>query len=163
MMTMKSLQVNLQKNGSFDGIPTLKQFQSWIKVALEKKNLHGEITVRITSPEEIQQLNRQYRHKDKPTNILSFNYSDTDDELIGDLVICDAVVKNEAKEQQKTIEEHYAHLTIHGMLHLRGYDHETSEEAEEMEALEIALLASLSFPNPYLIKAENSASPSKEV
>lgn len=151
---MKNLQINFQKVSAFQDLPTLKQIKSWIKKGLEGQITSGDLTIRITTTEEIQKLNKEYRHKDKPTNILSFNYSDDPEEMVGDLVICDEVVKREAVEQHKTYEQHYAHLIIHGLLHLRGYDHETHDEAEEMEALEIKLLQDLGFPNPYLIKIE---------
>ncbi|MCE6001345.1 rRNA maturation RNase YbeY [Acinetobacter pittii] len=116
-----------------------------------------EIGVACVDLEESQQLNLQYREKDKPTNVLSFP-SDIPEEVLpmldalplGDLVICIPVVLQEALEQKKTAQNHFAHLLVHGVLHLLGYDHETSDEdAEEMEGLEIEILAKLNIANPY--------------
>lgn len=122
----------------------------WIRHALAQD---AEITVRIVGEDEGRQLNRDYRHKDYATNVLSFP-ADVPDELLdipllGDLVICVPVVEREAREQGKTLEAHWAHLVIHGCLHLLGYDHLEDEEAEEMEALERELLAELGHPDPY--------------
>ncbi|WP_224993500.1 rRNA maturation RNase YbeY [Acinetobacter pittii] len=116
-----------------------------------------EIGVACVDLDESQQLNLQYREKDKPTNVLSFP-SDIPEEVLpmldalplGDLVICIPVVLQEALEQKKTAQNHFAHLLVHGVLHLLGYDHETSDEdAEEMESLEIEILAKLNIANPY--------------
>ncbi|MBN6524273.1 rRNA maturation RNase YbeY [Acinetobacter pittii] len=116
-----------------------------------------EIGVACVDLDESQQLNLQYREKDKPTNVLSFP-SDIPEEVLpmldalplGDLVICIPVVLQEALEQKKTAQNHFAHLLVHGVLHLLGYDHETSDEdAEEMECLEIEILAKLNIANPY--------------
>ena len=119
-----------------------------------------EMGIACVDNAESHKLNLEYRHKDKPTNVLSFP-SDLPDEMaqildtfpIGDLVICIPVVLQEANEQQKTPIEHFTHMLVHGTLHLMGYDHETSEEdAEEMEALEIEILNKLGFENPYTVK-----------
>lgn len=119
-----------------------------------------EIGIACVDVDESHKLNLEYRGKDKPTNVLSFP-SDLPDEMaqildtfpIGDLVICIPVVLQEALEQEKTPIEHFTHMIVHGTLHLMGYDHETSEaDAEEMEALEIEILAKLGFDNPYTIK-----------
>lgn len=118
----------------------------WIRHALERD---AEITVRIVDAEEGQALNRGYRQKDYATNVLTFDY--TQEPLVtADLVLCAPVVQREAREQGKTLEAHYAHLLVHATLHAQGYDHETGEtDALEMEALEILLLATLGFDNPY--------------
>ena len=118
----------------------------WIRHALERD---GEITVRIVDAEEGLALNRDYRHKDYATNVLTFDYTQ-EPVVTADLVLCAPVVAQEAKDNKKTLQAHYAHLLVHGMLHAQGYDHETGEQdAEKMEALEIKILAGLGFKNPY--------------
>lgn len=111
-----------------------------------------DMTIRVVDSNESQQLNHQYRGKDKPTNVLSFP-SDLPEEiginLLGDLVICAPVVAEEAKQQSKPLLAHWAHMVIHGTLHLQGYDHIEDDQAEAMEALEIKLLQGLNFANPY--------------
>ena len=110
----------------------------------------AEITVRIVGAEEGQQLNRDYRHKDYATNVLTFDYQQ-EPTVAADLVLCAPVVEREAREQNKTLEEHYAHLLVHGTLHAQGWDHETSDEdAREMEAYETAIMEELGFADPYL-------------
>jgi probable rRNA maturation factor len=109
----------------------------------------AEIAVRIVGEAEARELNLQYRRKDYPTNVLTFDYA-RDPVVMADLVLCGPVVEREAREQRKTLQAHYAHLLVHGTLHAQGYDHEAGErEALKMEALEILLLASLGFGNPY--------------
>nr|WP_264673117.1 rRNA maturation RNase YbeY [Marinobacter nanhaiticus] len=113
----------------------------------------SEVTLRIVNEDESASLNGQYRQKDYPTNVLSFPFEQPEGievPLAGDLVICAGVVAREAQEQHKTLDAHWAHMVIHGMLHLQGYDHIDDREAEEMEALEVRLLAELGFSNPYL-------------
>ena len=119
----------------------------WIRHALA---MDAEITVRIVGAEEGQQLNRDYRHKDYATNVLTFDYQQ-EPTVAADLVLCAPVVEREAREQTKTLEEHYAHLLVHGTLHAQGWDHETSDEdAREMEAYETAIMEELGFADPYL-------------
>lgn len=111
-----------------------------------------EITIRFVDEDESQELNHQYRGKDKPTNVLSFPFECPPGvplNLLGDLVICAPVIEKEADEQNKAVNDHYAHMVVHGILHLLGYDHIEDDEAEEMEALEIKLLAQLSIDDPY--------------
>ena len=118
----------------------------WIAHALPRP---GEIAVRIVGEEEGRALNLQYRGKDYATNVLTFDYS-REPVVMADLVLCGPVVEREAREQRKPLQAHYAHLLVHGTLHAQGYDHETSErDALRMEALEILLLGSLGFANPY--------------
>jgi probable rRNA maturation factor len=120
---------------------------SWIKAALFAD---GELTVRFVDASEGRTLNRTYRGKDYATNVLTFAYAETeDDPVAGDLILCCPVVENEAAEQGKALNAHYAHLIVHGTLHAQGYDHEADEDAREMEALEAEILAALGFPNPY--------------
>ncbi|MGH6640035.1 MAG: rRNA maturation RNase YbeY [Polaromonas sp.] len=118
----------------------------WIRHALA---CDAEITVRIVDAEEGQALNRDYRQRDYATNVLTFDYR-AGPVVTADLVLCAPVVAQEAKENHKTLQAHYAHLLVHGTLHAQGWDHETSEQdAEEMEAQEIKVLAGLGFKNPY--------------
>ncbi|WP_153787738.1 rRNA maturation RNase YbeY [Pseudomonas sp. EMN2] len=128
-------------------------FRRWCELALRQRSADSEMTIRLVDEAEGRELNHTYRHKDYATNVLSFPADVPDDlldiPLLGDLVICVAVVEREAKEQGKTLEAHWAHLVIHGCLHLLGYDHIDDDEAEEMEALERELLAELGHPDPY--------------
>ncbi|CAM3442846.1 rRNA maturation RNase YbeY [Paracidovorax anthurii] len=118
----------------------------WIRHALAAD---AEITVRIVDAEEGQALNREYRHKDYATNVLTFDYTQ-EPVVVADLVLCAPVVEREAREQNKDLREHYAHLLVHGTLHAQGWDHETSaEDADEMEAYETAILRELGFDDPY--------------
>ena len=130
------------------GLPSQAQLQSWAEAALRGRRNDAELSIRLVDEAESQTLNRDYRGKDKPTNVLSFGYGDVP-ELLGDLVFCGPVVAEEAMAQGKPPLPHWAHLTTHGLLHLSGYDHELSSDAEIMEAEEIAILATLGIPNPY--------------
>lgn len=135
-------------------LPSEEAFLSWISPALPQNGTTYELTVRIVDEEESQTLNREYRGKDKTTNVLSFPFEvpeGIDIPLLGDLIICKQVVELEAEEQNKTLFHHWAHMVIHGTLHLRGYDHINEDDAQEMESLEISTLSQLDIPNPYLI------------
>jgi probable rRNA maturation factor len=149
-----TITLDLQIACSNTQIPEQDQFQLWLNTVLSRYAQSFELTVRLVDVQEIQQLNQQYRQKDKPTNVLSFPFEVPDGielDLLGDLVICADVVNQEAVEQQKTANSHWAHMVIHGCLHLLGYDHITDDDAEEMESLEIILLKQLGYANPYEI------------
>lgn len=124
------------------------QLRRWIQAALFAP---AELTIRFVNAEEGRQLNREYRAKDYATNVLTFAYTeDADSETTqADIILCTDVLEREAAEQNKAVEDHTAHLVVHGVLHAQGYDHETEEEATEMETLEAELLATLGFANPY--------------
>ncbi len=138
---------------SSEGLPSEADFRKWAKAAVEDFRDDAEVTIRIVDEAESHELDLSYRHVDRPTNVLSFPFEcppEVQLNLLGDLVICREVVEREAKEQGKTLEEHYAHMTVHGCLHLLGYDHITDEEAEEMEGIETRILTEkLGFADPY--------------
>lgn len=149
------LELDLQIAVEASNLPTESQFQQWVEASIDRV-AHGreetQLTIRITDETEIQTLNRTYRHKDKPTNVLSFPFEQPvgiDLPLLGDIIICDTVVAREADEQNKPPEAHWAHMVVHGTLHLLGYDHIEEAEAEVMEGLEISLLTGLGYANPY--------------
>ena len=150
-MALPSLSLSLQF-GRFDTLAAHRtalprhKVARWIRHALQAD---GEITVRIVDAEEGQALNRDYRHKDYATNVLTFDYAQ-EPVVCADLVLCAPVVAREAQENGKTLEAHYAHLLVHGALHAQGWDHETSEEdAQAMEARESLVLMRLGFADPY--------------
>ncbi|MGZ4958065.1 MAG: rRNA maturation RNase YbeY [Methylomonas sp.] len=133
--------------------PGEDRFQEWVDAALASRDEDAEITIRLVDEAESAELNQQYRHKQGPTNILSFPFEAPDGmelDLLGDLVICAPVIAKEALEQHKQTLHHWAHITIHGVLHLLGYDHIEDRDAEQMEALEIEILSKLNIANPYL-------------
>jgi probable rRNA maturation factor len=127
---------------------TRAMVRRWVQAALFAP---AEFAIRFVDAEEGRVLNRDYRAKDYATNVLTFAYTeDADSETTqADIVLCTDVLEREAAEQKKSLEEHAAHLVVHGVLHAQGYDHEDKEEAEEMEALEVEILEALGFPNPY--------------
>ena len=140
------LQLSIQYPGGKTGAPTRAQVRRWVRATCEQA---AEVTVRFVAEDEGRELNLAYRGKDYATNVLSFPYQETDP-LQGDLVICLPVVATEAATQNKSLEAHHAHLIVHGMLHLQGYDHEASAaDAEIMERQEREILAKLGYPDPY--------------
>ncbi len=150
-MALNQLSLSLQF-GKFDGVAEHRavlprtKVTRWIRHALA---VDAEITVRIVGAEEGQQLNREFRKKDYATNVLTFDYQQ-EPTVLADLVLCAPVVEREAKEQNKSLEEHYAHLLVHGTLHAQGWDHETGEEdAQEMEDYETDIMEELGFADPY--------------
>jgi len=144
--------IAVQNATSFTPVPSDQQFERWVSAALRQ---HGdaELLIRLVDRRESRQLNTRYRHKNNATNVLSFP-ADLPKEvglaLLGDIIICAPIVAEEARDQHKTAEAHWAHLTIHGILHLLGHDHQLEEEASEMESIESKILKSLGFPDPYL-------------
>lgn len=137
------------------GLPTVEDFQRWADMALCDAN-DAEVVIRLVDEDESRELNHHYRGKNKSTNVLSFPMelpeelaTTVDETMLGDLVICAPVVAREAAQQHKTLLAHWAHMVIHGMLHLQGYDHLDDDEAAEMENLEIKLLQQLGIKNPY--------------
>ncbi len=128
-----------------DTLPTRPQFRRWAKAALEGD---AQMTLRLVDEEEGRALNRDYRGKDYATNVLTFVYDDLP-YTAGDIAICPAVVEREARQQGKMLEAHYAHLTVHGVLHLQGYDHENDDDAREMEGRETQIVMKLGYPDPY--------------
>ena len=145
-MTLPSLRLSLQfSDATHRALLPRHKVARWIRHALAAE---AEITVRIVGEDEGRALNRSYRAKDYATNVLTFDY-DHDPVVVADLVLCAPVVAREAAEQRKALEAHYAHLVVHGALHAQGWDHETTAEAEEMEAYEAEILAGLGFANPY--------------
>ena len=137
------------------GLPQPAAFESWVGAAAQGRRPAVEVSIRVVDAAEGQALNLKYRHKDYPTNVLSFPAelpAGVDVPLIGDLVLCASVVAKEAHDQGKPVDHHYAHLTVHGVLHLLGYHHETVAEARAMEAIEVQVLESLGIPDPYGVR-----------
>lgn len=133
-------------------LPSTTDLELWVKTAIRDTMNEAELTIRIVDVEESQSLNSTYRGKDKPTNVLSFPFEappGIELPLLGDLVICAAVVEQEAIDQNKPLIAHWAHMVVHGCLHLLGYDHIEDLEAEKMESLETQLIESLGYNNPY--------------
>ena len=144
---MPQIKLSVQIANELANIPTKAQFKKWVKAALR---VDTEVTIRIVDEAEGRALNSIYRGKDYATNVLTFPLTE-EPYLMGDIVLCAPIVMAEATAQHKTLEAHYAHLTVHGVLHLHGYDHETEPQAELMEGLEISILAKLGYANPYHI------------
>ena len=152
-MSASHPRVFLKNEAGRSGVPLKRSFERWIAAIPElRRRRHAEINVLIVGSAEGRRFNRQFRHRDYATNVLSFPYEPVRGEktrLLGDLVICAPVTSREAAEQGKRVRDHYAHLTVHGVLHLLGYDHQTDTEAAPMEALERRILASLGIADPY--------------
>ncbi len=149
-----SIVLDLQLASASASLPTASEFQRWLDAAITPFQAEAEVTVRIVDNAESQQLNLQYRGKDKPTNVLSFPFqapAGLELPLLGDLIICAPVVQVEAAEQHKALHSHWAHMVVHGCLHLLGFDHINDDDAAQMEAEEIQILASIGINNPYLL------------
>ncbi len=158
------LNVELQWGIAEQKLPTIEQCKSWVLASLvgKQKQIPIELTIRVVDEVESRTLNRDYRGKDQPTNVLSFPFEnplgldlvniDNNLSYLGDLAICASVVKRETKEQHKTEISYWAHMIVHGTLHLQGFDHIEEVEAEQMEALEVEILQKLGYKNPYFIQ-----------
>jgi len=145
LQTKKPFKLMVQYATGSSTVPTRPQFRRWVKTALMQE---AGIVLRLVDEAEGRELNRQFRGKDYATNVLTFVYDDTQP-LTGDIVLCAPVVSQEAQQQHKDLLAHYAHLTVHGVLHLQGYDHIEDAGAAEMEQLETRILAALGYANPY--------------
>ena len=147
-------EIDIQRASQEKSLPTSLELRKWATAALKNFISAAELTIRIVDEEEIIALNSTYRHKNYPTNVLSFPFDmpkemHLDIRLLGDIVICAKVVRQEAEAQQKMLKAHWAHMVVHGTLHLLGHDHEVDADAVIMEAQEITILDSLGFSNPY--------------
>jgi len=146
-----AITIDLQNDESIAALPDQDQFRVWVEATLQKAFPALEQTIRIVGEEESRLLNSQFRGKATATNVLSFQ-SDADFldyDCLGDLLVCAPIVEAEALAQAKPLESHWAHMVVHGMLHLQGYDHQNDAEAATMEALEIKILSTLGYSNPY--------------
>lgn len=150
------MQLELQIASEIESLPDEKQFSLWAAAALEASHQDAELCIRIVDEQEGRELNKQYRGKDYATNVLSFPAELPEGvplDILGDIIICAPVIFQEAEEQGKTANAHWAHMVVHGTLHLQGHDHQDDEEATLMEDLEIKTLAELGFANPYGVDA----------
>lgn len=155
-----TLLLDIQNPEGYTDLPTADELAAWAQAAWQGTGEAG-VVVRVVAEAESQALNCTFRGKDYPTNVLSFPYEpppipleEDDAPYLGDLVLCQPVVRREAVEQGKTLTQHWAHLLVHGLLHLQGYDHIDDDKAAEMEALETLILARLGFPDPYRTATE---------
>jgi len=145
------MELTLQNVSNSGDVPAEDEITKWLLVALEQEDV--KLTVRLVDEDEMSGLNNRYRHKHGPTNVLSFPFEDppgTHSGILGDIVICAPVVRREANEQNKTQFSHWAHMVIHGAMHLQGYDHEDEQDAIKMEARETRAMIQLGFPAPYV-------------
>ena len=146
------IQIDMEVASSAPGLPSETDVQRWVSAAVGDRRANAEVSLMVVDEDQGQQLNRDYRGRDYPTNVLSFP-ADLPPELglplLGDLVVCAPVVAREAAEQDKALDAHWAHMLVHGTLHLLGYDHEQDDDADIMEALETEILIALGFPAPY--------------
>ena len=151
-MSDKHQAVDVQYAVTVDGMPEAKEIRQWVLQTLPEQKKASELTVRVVDEAEITALNRQYRGKEGATNVLSFPYEaipGVASDLLGDVVICAPVVASESVAQNKPLDAHWAHIVIHGVLHLLGYGHHQDDEAHKMETREAELLDSLGYANPY--------------
>ena len=149
---MTEVHIDLQNNSDSTRVPGSEDLERWATAAVGEHREQAEISVLIVDSEEGAELNQHWRGKEGPTNVLSFPVdlpAELQLPLLGDLVICAPVVEREATEQKKTLESHWAHMIVHGTLHLLGYDHIQDHEAEEMESLETTVMKQLGYPDPY--------------
>jgi len=152
-VNMVNRELDIQRIIDSELIPSDTEFQQWVEAALQDYSADAEVVIRIVDTQEISALNEQYRHKQGATNILSFPFEVPEGveglNLLGDLVVCASVLEQEALKQGKELKNHWAHIIIHGILHLLGYDHIEEIEANEMESKEILILKQLKINNPY--------------
>ena len=151
MSNAPKLSLAVQYASDAADMPTRAQFRRWAQRAVLRD---VQVALRIVDEAEGRELNRDYRSKDYATNVLTFTYDEISEPLYGDIVICAPVVAREAREQHKELQAHYAHLMVHAMLHLQGYEHEDEQEAAEMEKIETAILAELGYADPYVVNSE---------
>ena len=153
-----SIELDLQIASQSDAdLPSQADFSRWLTEAIHRFQEQAEVTIRIVDEQESHQLNFDYRGKDRPTNVLSFPFEAPPGmtiDLLGDLVICRQVVEREAKEQNTPLASHWAHMVVHGSLHLLGYDHIEDDEAEIMESLEAEIMQSMGYEDPYAAEKE---------
>ena len=147
-----TLEVDVQVVCDEDDLPGRADLRAWARAAVGALREDAELTIRIVDEAESARLNSSYRYEDVATNVLSFQFdapAGLDVPLLGDIVICAPVVRREADEQSKSVSSHWAHMVVHGALHLLGFDHVRARDADEMEAMETRVLADLGFDNPY--------------
>jgi len=147
--------VEIQIASRETNLPAEERLQQWAQTVLELNAADAEVVIRIVDEEESRRLNDRYRGRDKPTNVLSFPFDAPPGvpvNHIGDLVVCAPVVCTEARLQGKPLEHHWAHMIVHGILHLQGHDHAATEDADRMESLERELLRGMDIPDPYLTR-----------
>lgn len=152
-MSDPSIVLEVQYASDTVSLPGRDDFERWVNAALEGAGQPVELVIRVVDEAEARELNQRYRDKDRPTNVLSFPFEappEVESCHLGDLVICAPVVAREAKQQGKALNDHWAHLVVHGILHLRGFDHQTDEDAEQMESREKRILQGLEIEDPYL-------------
>ena len=157
-----NLSIDIQKACASEDSPDEDSIKRWVSAAVRDERDECELSIRIVDEQESADFNQRYRGKSGATNVLSFPFDAVTPEplpILGDLVICAPVLVREAAEQQKTITAHWAHIVIHGVLHLLGYDHIEDQDAEQMESLETAIMLVLDFPPPYRILDESSDDP----
>lgn len=148
-----SLEVEVQVASTVVSVPGTEPLVAWARAAWRRSTGSAGVVVRVVDEEESRRLNRDFRGQDKPTNVLSFPFDAPPGvavDHVGDLVVCAAIVEREADEQRRSVAAHWAHMVVHGMLHLQGFDHQTDSQANRMESVETEILSGLGFPAPYL-------------
>ena len=157
-----NLSIDIQKACASEESPDEDSIKRWVSAAIRDERDHSDLSIRIVDEQESADLNQRYRGKSGPTNVLSFPFDAITPEplpMLGDIVVCAPIVVREAAEQHKTLQAHWAHIVIHGVLHLLGYDHIDDKDAEHMETLETAIMLELGFPPPYRTLTESSDDP----
>jgi probable rRNA maturation factor len=151
-----SIEINIQYASNINNLPKEELIKKWVDSSLNGYIEDAELTIRIVDETEGTQLNEKWRNAQGPTNVLSFPYSELSElnentqNIQGDIVVCAPVIMREAAEQRKSVDAHWAHMIVHGILHLLGYDHNNENDAKEMESLEATILRKLDFPDPYI-------------